>query len=74
MNDHSKPFHMQPMDYAAPSALEPTHRLNAEQIEFYHAQGYLSIEAVMPESEVPVICDSYDRLFDPARSSAKENL
>jgi hypothetical protein len=74
MNDPTNSFHMQSIDYAAPSALEPTHRLTAEQIEFYHAHGYVSVDAVMPENEIPVIREIYDRLFDPARSNASEGL
>lgn len=65
---------MQSIDYASPSTLEPTHRLTVEQIEFYHAHGYVSVDAVMPEGEIPVIREIYDRLFDPARSNASAGL
>ena len=46
---------MQSIEYASPSTLEPTYRLTVEQIEFYHAHGYVSVDAVMPEGEIPVI-------------------
>ncbi|MDA8528638.1 phytanoyl-CoA dioxygenase family protein [Opitutaceae bacterium] len=74
MNDHSKPFHMQSIDYAAPSSLEPTHLLTDEQIKFYHAHGYVSVDAVMPAAEILSIREIYDCLFDPARSNASGDI
>lgn len=74
MNDHSKPFHMQSIDYAAPSSLEPTHLFTDEQIKFYHAHGYVSVDAVMPAAEILSIREIYDCLFDPARSNASGDI
>lgn len=74
MTDHSKPFAMQPLDYSQISRQEPTHLLTHEQIEFYHQHGYVAIDAIMPEAEIPVIRDIYDRLFDPTRSNAGTGL
>jgi ectoine hydroxylase-related dioxygenase (phytanoyl-CoA dioxygenase family) len=59
-------------DYGAAAILEPTHLLTSAQIAFYHAHGYLSIDAAMPEAEIEEIRRIYDRLFneDRERTSA----
>lgn len=57
-------------DYALASPLAPTHRLTAAQIAFYHAHGYLAVDAVMPAAEVAHIRAIYDHLFDPSHPHA----
>ena len=37
--------------------------LSPEQVAFFHAQGYLTIERLMPEEEIPWMRGVYDRLF-----------
>jgi hypothetical protein len=54
-------------DYGAPALLQPTHLLTPAQISFYHAHGYLSIDAAMPEAEIDEIRCIYDRLFNEDR-------
>jgi ectoine hydroxylase-related dioxygenase (phytanoyl-CoA dioxygenase family) len=44
-------------------ALEPTVVLTQEQIDFYHREGYLAIEAITTQEEVAWLRDIYDRLF-----------
>jgi len=61
-------------DYAAPPVKPPTHRLTDEQIAFYRAHGYLSIDAIMPLEEIPLIRGIYDRLFDPSRTNAAAGM
>ena len=61
-------------NYGAPSTLEPTHLLTPDQIAFYHEHGYLSIEAVMPEADISVVREIYDRLFNEDRSKAEADL
>lgn len=43
--------------------MEPTVVLTPEQIEFYHREGYLVLENVMPPDEVARMRVIYDRLF-----------
>jgi ectoine hydroxylase-related dioxygenase (phytanoyl-CoA dioxygenase family) len=42
---------------------EPTLELSAEQIEFYHRDGYLSIPAITTPEEVAMMRAAYDRIF-----------
>lgn len=42
---------------------EPTVSLTPDQIRFYHENGYLSIENLMPAEEVVWMREVYDRLF-----------
>lgn len=57
-------------DYGAPAVLKPTHLLTAEQIAFYHENGYLSVQAVMPEAEIADVREIYDRLFNEDETRA----
>jgi hypothetical protein len=41
----------------------PTIKISAEQIEFFHREGYLAIDAITTPEEVARIRESYDRLF-----------
>lgn len=61
-------------DYAATSPLAPTHLLTPEQIAFYHAHGYLAVDAIMPEAEIASIRDIYDQLFDPCHPYSAAGL
>ena len=45
------------------TALKPTVTLTQEQIDFYHRQGYLVVEAISTPDEVAWLRDIYDRLF-----------
>ncbi len=42
---------------------KPTIHLSSEQIEFYHEQGYLAIDALTTQEEVETMRVIYDRLF-----------
>jgi ectoine hydroxylase-related dioxygenase (phytanoyl-CoA dioxygenase family) len=44
--------------------VEPTITLTSEQIDFYHREGYLSLEQVSPPEEVALLRKIYERLFD----------
>ena len=44
-------------------ALEPTVTLTQAQIDFYHREGYLALEAITTSEEVTWLRDIYDRLF-----------
>ncbi len=44
--------------------MEPTITLTPEQIEFFHANGYLALEAITTAEEVAKLRDAYDRLFE----------
>ena len=46
------------------AALTPTVVLTAEQIEFYHREGYLVVPHIMPADEVEKMRIIYDRLFE----------
>lgn len=43
--------------------MTPTHSLTTDQIEFYHQNGYLCIDSIMPFEEVDWMREIYDRLF-----------
>jgi ectoine hydroxylase-related dioxygenase (phytanoyl-CoA dioxygenase family) len=45
-------------------ALKPTLVLTKEQIEFYHREGYLKLEGLMPPEEIERMKVIYDRLFE----------
>ncbi|HZO90460.1 MAG TPA: phytanoyl-CoA dioxygenase family protein [Chthonomonadaceae bacterium] len=45
------------------STLTPTVTLTQEQIDFYHREGYLAIEALTTQEEVAWLRGIYDRLF-----------
>ncbi len=45
-------------------ALKPTLVLTQDQIEFYHAEGYLKLEGLMPPEEIERMKVIYDRLFE----------
>ncbi len=51
--------------------MEPTVTLTAEQIAFFHANGYLAIEALTTQEEVARMRVVYDRLF-AARTGREE--
>jgi ectoine hydroxylase-related dioxygenase (phytanoyl-CoA dioxygenase family) len=42
---------------------EPTVKLSAEQIEFFHTEGYLKLDAITTPEEVAHLRQIYDRLF-----------
>jgi hypothetical protein len=58
------------IDYGLAPTLAPSHLLTSEQITFFREHGYLSIDAIMPPEEIPIIKAIYDRLFDPETSPA----
>lgn len=43
--------------------MEPTVILTQEQIDFYHREGYLALEAITTQEEVAWLREIYDRLF-----------
>ncbi|MEX0777520.1 MAG: phytanoyl-CoA dioxygenase family protein [Phycisphaeraceae bacterium] len=43
--------------------LQPTVVLTREQIDFYHAEGYLVLPELMPAQEIESMREIYDRLF-----------
>ena len=45
------------------STQSPTVELTREQIEFYHLEGYLALDAIATQEEVAWIREIYDRLF-----------
>ena len=70
----SAPAELLPPDYGQPSTLAPTHLLTTEQIAFYHEQGYLAVDEVMPPSEVAHLRELYDQIFDPTHPHAKAGM
>jgi ectoine hydroxylase-related dioxygenase (phytanoyl-CoA dioxygenase family) len=44
--------------------VEPSISLTEDQVAFYHENGYLSIQSLMPLDEVERIREIYDRLFE----------
>src|SRR5438876_9660489 len=42
---------------------EPTVVLTSEQIDFFHREGYLVLDQIMPPDEVQWLRGIYDRLF-----------
>jgi ectoine hydroxylase-related dioxygenase (phytanoyl-CoA dioxygenase family) len=51
-------------------AIEPTISISPQQIEFFHRNGYLAIEAITTPEELIVLRDAYDRIF--ARRAGRE--
>ncbi len=45
------------------SDIQPTLKLTTEQIEFFHENGYLAIEAITTPDEVLMMREAYDRIF-----------
>ncbi len=45
------------------TAMQPMVTLTQEQIDFYHREGYLTLEAITTPEEVAWLRDIYDRLF-----------
>ncbi len=43
---------------------EPTITLTQEQIDFYHREGYLALDAITTPEEIAFMLDIYDRLFE----------
>lgn len=43
---------------------QPTIQLTQEQIDFYHREGYLVLEAITTQEEVAWLREIYDRLFE----------
>lgn len=71
MNNDSAPT---APDYGATPKLAPTHLLTEEQIAFYHEQGYLAIDEIMPQAEIEAVKSIYDRLFNEESSRADRDL
>jgi ectoine hydroxylase-related dioxygenase (phytanoyl-CoA dioxygenase family) len=42
---------------------QPTFHLAQDQIEFFHREGYLAIEALTSQEDVAALRESYDRIF-----------
>lgn len=56
---------MQPSPLAGKkSTIEPTVKLTQDQIDFYHREGYLTIDAITTPEEVEWVKDAYDELFN----------
>ena len=43
--------------------IEPTVSLTQDQIDFFHREGYLSIDAISPSGEIEQLREAYDRIF-----------
>ena len=53
-----------PSGLGKPKSLEDVLEiLRRDQIDFFHEHGYLAIERLMPQDEVPWMRGIYDRLF-----------
>ena len=61
-------------DYGAPATKAPDRLLTAEQIAFFQENGYLSVDSVMPEAEIPSVRAIYDRLFNEDRAITDGDL
>ena len=61
-------------DYGAPAPIPATQLLTPAQIEFFHANGYLAIDRVMPGDEIPRVRAIYDRLFHEDRARTEGDL
>jgi len=61
-------------DYAAPAKLAPNRVLTPAQVEFFHQNGYLAVDNVMPLEEIPQVRAIYDRLFNEDRSKTEGDL
>jgi ectoine hydroxylase-related dioxygenase (phytanoyl-CoA dioxygenase family) len=53
------------------SDLTPTIELTADQIQFYHREGYLALDAITTQEEIAWLREIYDRLF-AARAGREE--
>lgn len=51
--------------------ISPTIELTAEQIDFYHREGYLALDSITTQDEVAWMREIYDRLF-AARAGREE--
>lgn len=61
-------------DYGAPARRQPDRLLTPEQIAFYHENGYLAIDAIMPSEEIETVRRIYDRLFNEDRAKTEGDL
>jgi ectoine hydroxylase-related dioxygenase (phytanoyl-CoA dioxygenase family) len=49
---------------ATPAVLQPTVTLTADQVAFYHTNGYLVVDQISTPSEIAMLRGVYDRLFE----------
>jgi hypothetical protein len=55
------------------AALQPTVVLTEEQIQFFHDNGFLAIDAITTPAEVEIMKAAYDRIFEQQAGRAEGN-